>query len=328
MELQSDGITDTVKRAPNRIAARQPSPLLLIVIIAQSILYGAHLTLLPMWSDEAFTVQTVAEPPARIIEIVCQDIHPPLYFLLAHWWNRLPIGSDPLQRLRILSVLFVIVTTVLVERFWLRSAPQRFRQWFLLFWALSPCLLLFGRMARSYSLQMLLVTIAIWYVLGFARNPTAGKLVALTLSLTALLYTHYLPGVALWFGASLLLLLSLQRRRGIWKWWVLCNGLVAMLYLPWLVTLAGALQQWERYSVYSVTGNIWAEQIVKLFYCFYSFTFGEAIPIWLLPATLLLVIPCLCVLFSGAGLQREWKWPALFTAAVAYIGATGCQLRS
>lgn len=321
-EFNSDGRSMTAKQAPNGIAARQSdSRLLLIVIIAQCILYGAHVTLLPMWGDEAFTVQTMAESPARIIEIVRQDIHPPLYFLLAHWWNCLPIAPDPLQRLRILSVLFVIATTVFVERLWLRSVPKHFRRWFLLFWTLSPCLLLFGRMGRSYSLQMLLATIAIWYLLAFANNPTTGKLVAFTLSLGALLYTHYLPGIALWSGANLLLLLS-WKGRSHWKWLILCNGLVAMLYVPWLLTLAGSLQQWERYSVHSMTGNIWAEQIVKLFYCFYSFTFGEAIPVWLLPVTLLIVIPCLWLLFSGAQQRNEWLWPAVFTSAVAYAGAT------
>jgi hypothetical protein len=76
---------------------------LLALVILQCVLYGINLKLLPMWGDETFTVATAAETPARIIQIVREDIHPPLYFLLTHWWNRIPISTDPLLRLRALS---------------------------------------------------------------------------------------------------------------------------------------------------------------------------------------------------------------------------------
>src|ERR1017187_9050444 len=92
------------------------------------------------------------------------------------------------------------------------------------------------------------------------------------------------------------------------KTWLLPNTLVAVLYLPWLMTLSGALGQWRRSAVYSLTGNLWAEQVLKLCYWFYSFTFGELVPIWLLPVTVLLALPCLWLLISGARLRRDWLW--------------------
>ncbi len=100
------------------------------------------------------------------------------------------------------------------------------------------------------------------------------------------------------------------------------NALVAVLYLPWLVTLGGALGQWRHNQVYRLTGNLWVEQVLKLCYWFYSFTFGESISIWLLPVTLVLALPCLWLLASGARLRRDWLWPALFAAAVGFLGAT------
>ena len=184
-------------------------------------------------------------------------------------------------------------------------------------------LLLFGRMARSYSLQLLLATIVIWYLLAFARRPAAGNLVPFAISLAALFYTHYLPAIALWAGANVLLFAQQrQTKKSPWRAWILCNALVALLYLPWLLTLAGALRQWQQNQVHNVTGNIWAEQILKLGYWFYSFAFGEAIPFWLLPVTALLGVACLWLLLAGARLRREWMWPALLTAAVAYLGVT------
>jgi len=296
---------------------------LLVFVILQCVLYGVNLNLLPMWGDESSSLVKAAETPAAIIAIGREDIHPPLYFLLAHWWNRIPIGTDPLLRLRALSPLFAILTTIFIDRRWLRNAPLNLRNWFLLFWIFSPCLLLYSRMARYYSMQVFFAAVAIWYLLRWIENANGWKnLAAFVAALTVLLYTHYLPGIAVWAGANLLLAMQLRRRRATWKMWLLPNVLVAVLYLPWLITLLRAVGQWRLSQVYSLTGNLWAEQVVKLCYCFYSFTFGESVSIWLLPITLVLALPCLWLVVSGARLRRDWLWPALFTTALAFLGAT------
>jgi hypothetical protein len=314
---------DDLRFSSNADAARRyRARTLLVFVVLQCVLYGINLRLLPMWGDETFTVETVAEAPARIVQIVREDIHPPLYFLLAHWWSRLPIGSDPLLRLRALSALFAILTTVFLDRRWLRNAPQNLRNWFLLFWAFSPCLLLYSRMARSYSMQVLFASVAIWYLLCLAEDAGWKNLAAFVAALAVLLYTHYLPGIAVWAGANLLLLMRLRRERPVWKTGLLPNALVAVLYLPWLVTLSGALGQWRHSRVYSLTGKLWAEQVLKLCYWFYSFAFGESVPLWLLTVTALLALPCLWLVVSGARLRRNWLWPALFAGAVAFLGAT------
>lgn len=298
--------------------------MLLFVVLMQCVLYGTYLNLLPMWGDEAFTVLTVSEPPAKIIEIVRDDIHPPLYFLLAHWWNRLPIGSEPLLRLRALSALFTILSTLFLGRRVLQPFAGQFRSWFLLFWGLSPCLLLFGRMARSYSLQLLLAVVTISCLQEWLQKPGAVKpLITFAFSLSALLYTHYLPGISIWLGANLLLLRQLKKdRASIWKSWIACNTIVVFLYLPWLLTLSGALHQWIHSQAYNLTGNIWTEQIAKLGYCMYSFAFGEAIPLWLLPVTLALALPYLWLFAAGTRLRREWLSAGLFVAGIAYLGAS------
>ena len=304
-------------------ARRYRASTLLAFILLQCVLYSVNLKLLPMWGDETFTVETVAETPAQIIQTVRRDIHPPLYFLLGHWWSRLPISSDLLVRLRALSALFTILTTVFLDRRWLRDAPRSLRNWFLLLWTFSPCLLLYSRMARSYSLQLLLASMAIWYLLRFAEDGSGWKqLAAFVAALAALLYTHYLPGIAVWAGANLLLAMRLRGGRSLWKTWLLPNLLVAVLYLPWLMVLSGALGQWRHGQAYYLTGNVWAEQLLKLAYWFYSFLFGEAIPLWLLPVTVVLAVPGLWLFVSGARLRRDWLWPVLFAAIVAFVGAT------
>lgn len=311
--------------AVDSIAQRHRIRTLLAFVLVQGILYCLALNLLPMWGDEAFTLLVSAQPVSRILATVGNDIHPPLYFLLAHWWRELPLDMEPLLQLRLLSVVFAILTTIFVERRWLRDASGELRDWFLLLWTFSPCLLLFSRMARSYSMQVFLSVVAIWCAMRFSENPGARKsLLAFVASMAALLYTHYAPGIAIWTGANILLLRRIRggAKGAFWKALFLPNALILIAYLPWIVTLAVALHRWGDKSVYSLTGNPWLEQGVKLGYWFYSFAFGESIPIWLLPVTALLALPCLWLFLAGARELRSWVLPAACAALIAYLGAT------
>src|SRR5664279_3852213 len=188
------------------VARRYRVRTLLVFVVLQCVLYNINLKLLPMWGDETFTVETAAETPARILDIVREDIHPPLYFLLAHWWNRIPIGPDPLVRLRALSALLALLTTVFLDRRWLRDAPQDLRNWFLLFWTFSPCLLLYSRMARSYSMQVFFASVAIWYLLRLAEDAAGGTTKhRVGTALGVILFTVNLAGLWTYYEARDLL---------------------------------------------------------------------------------------------------------------------------
>ena len=127
---------------------------LLLCLIIQAVLLTHRLDLLPMWGDELFTVYVAQQPVGMMVDTVRGDIHPPLYFLLAHYWLQLTSGNV-LLRLRLLSVLFTLLATVALDRLWLKESPPRTRLWCLALWTCSACLLLYSRMARSYSLQIL-----------------------------------------------------------------------------------------------------------------------------------------------------------------------------
>src|SRR5581483_11837681 len=57
---------------------------LLLCLIAQAALLTHRLELLPMWGDELFTLYAANTTVPRMIDMVSGDVHPPLYFLLAH----------------------------------------------------------------------------------------------------------------------------------------------------------------------------------------------------------------------------------------------------
>src|SRR5208283_3234226 len=118
----------------------------------QALLCFWNLGLLSPWGDEAITLLVVRLPIREILRVASGDVHPPLYYLLVNAWMRLPLGLDGAVQARALSVFFALAATVAADRLWASRLAERGRIWFLILWTLSPCLLLYARMCRSYSL--------------------------------------------------------------------------------------------------------------------------------------------------------------------------------
>jgi hypothetical protein len=159
----------------------------------QALLLFFKLDLLDPWGDEWFTINTAPLPVTQVVSAVAGNIHPPLYYILLHYWLQLPWSISSVASMRAMSVLWALAATVIVYVLWLRRETIRFRAMFLALWALSPCLLLHARMARSYSMQVALASVAIYTALEWGEQPRNWKrFLAYVASSSALLYTHYL----------------------------------------------------------------------------------------------------------------------------------------
>jgi hypothetical protein len=134
----------------------------------QAILLLSNLDLLDPWGDEWDTLTTVLQP---LNDVVSTDpMHPPLYYLLLHYWIRLPWTVTPLVSMRAMSVAWTLLATVVIYFLWLRREGARFQAMFLALWVLSPCLLLHSPMARSYSMELALASLAIFAALEWAKE--------------------------------------------------------------------------------------------------------------------------------------------------------------
>ena len=306
-------------------AIRRSYAWLILCLIAQAALMTHRLDLLPMWDDEMFTVRAAQQSVGAMIEMVRDDIHPPLYFLLAHYWIKIAPG-DVLIELRLLSVVFALLATIALDRLFLKHAPPRVRLWCLALWTFSACLLLYSRMARSYSLQVLGFVVVCWAAWRWNQEFASWKrLLICSGSLVALLYTHYVPGIAAWAGVNVLLWprVSNGARQRAGRW-LIGNAIVLAAYLPWLATLPSVLRIWQtKPSPHLFTASILLETGIKLAYGSFSFLFGEAVPVWMLPITVLVAAPSLWLLWTGARAGRRYVIPVIITAAIGFAGVAG-----
>lgn len=283
------------------------------VLLVQAVLTFSNLGLLPVWMDELFTLRTVEQSPGRILAILQADIHPPLYYLLLHAW---PWHS--LAGLRAFSGLWALAATLLLDLLWTRRWKPSRRWPAVCLFALSPALLLFGRMARSYSMQCALTVAAVYFLWRWIRTRQ-GALPAFALAV-ALLYTHYVPGLAVLAAFAVAALAPLGPARV-----ALFLAGAGVAYAPWLVTLAGALRRWGEggsfSAQYALTGSPWREQILKAGFGLTSLTVGETFPAF----ALLLIAPAGLLLWLGwrraARLSRPLGVMLALAAVIGYAGS-------
>jgi hypothetical protein len=289
---------------------------LALILCLQSCLLFSSLNLLPMWTDEMFTVRTVAHPVREILPIVQQDIHPPLYFLCLRAWRKLPLPWTGIAALRAFSAIWAVLATLLFDLFLARRLRPPGRWLALSLFAFSPCLLLYGRMARSYSMQTALTLLAIAMLLRWLDHPRS-KLAPLTALLCTelLLYTHYVPGIALLAGFAWVS----WRRLGAARLGAFSLAIL-ICYAPWAVTLAEALRKWGQASGFSsryeITGSAALEHVAKIGFGVVSGTVGEsffALSLLLVPVILLLAL-------SGA---REPEFSSRLAALIAVAAVVG-----
>ena len=291
---------------------------LAVLLPLEALLLFWHLDLLSPWFDEADTLLFMHGPLRQAIEIPASGLHPPLYFVLLWCWMRLPLGLVWTVQARTLSVLFTLASTFAADRLWARRFAAGARWCFSALWTLSPFLLLYGRMSRSYSLQLLLGVMAAAYILRFAEKRSRANFAIVCALLVVALYTHYVPGIGLLAAANVMLA---RRRR--WLDAFAIDALTALALFPWMAWLIPQLKAWGAHRVgYALTGGAASEFVLKLAYWAMSFTMGEAIPDPVLFLGVLLVSLVLVMAFLGLRRNCGLAWLAVPAAAVGFLGVT------
>jgi len=210
---------------------KTPWILLVVILTLSWILLVFDLEGKSLWTDEIYTAEWASLPLAGVVQHPISDVHPPLYFLLVRLWSDWAGHSD--FALRWLSVAAAWLGLALLFRLGRRWGGVRVGLLGAALWGLSPLVILYGRMARYYSLAALLGLVscyAFWQICSRDRTELRWWLVYV-LSSWAALYTFYLTGLLVLAQGGLAV--SARGRRGTGRWLV-AAGLVTLGLLPWI----------------------------------------------------------------------------------------------
>jgi hypothetical protein len=286
----------------------------------QAVLSFWNLGMLSPWMDEAITLFLGQESLGYVVHVAANDVHPPLFYLMMWMWQRLPLGLDAVVQARALTVLIGLAATVAADRLLASRLGERARLYFLALWCLSPCLLLYSRMCRSYSLQALVTVVAVRYLLRYFEVPSLRNTLLVSAAVLGAIYTHYVPGLAFLAMANAA---GLAKRR--WRDLALMDAAIAIGLAPWAWWMVRSLGTWSRHDTsYAVVGGA-TETFLKLGYWAMSFSMGEAAPDAVVVAVVVLAPLFAWVALAGAGrAERPFSGRlAVITAGLALIGFIG-----
>ena len=126
----------------------------------------------PFWLDEVFTLQRATLAPAALVKDSFANHHMPSYFLMLSPFIGL---GDPQFWLRLPSAAFGALAVVMVYLIGAAIAGRRAGCIAALILGLSPTALAFSQEARSYTMEMCLILIALYGVTRLALDlPAAG----------------------------------------------------------------------------------------------------------------------------------------------------------
>lgn len=140
-----------------------------------------------LWLDEGSSIKFAKSNPAEIVKST-QDAHPPLYYLLLHFWMK--IFGDSEFSVRFPSVIFGVITVYVVYKLCLEFWSAKVALLSSLLVGISTFQVFYSQEARMYSLLCLLSTLSFLY---FAKILKEQKLRFYAIYLfvnVLLLYTH------------------------------------------------------------------------------------------------------------------------------------------
>lgn len=244
------------------------SPVIVVLVIAAALRFF-YLGRESLWFDEAFSLAVATNLSlAEILNNAGQSVHPPLYYLLLHYWVQLVGVSE--YGARFLSAGWSLLAVAAIYRVGKTLFDGRVALFGMLLMTFMPFQIQYAHEARMYSLLLFLTTVSLFAFVKALRSGTIRWWGLYFFSTILGLYTHYLIGfVLLAYHCFWLIYISRYRR----YWWqlVIVDVLTVIAFLPQLTVFL--------YNQANVVfeGNYWLVKphVVYLFLSNYFLIFGS-----------------------------------------------------
>lgn len=242
-----------------------------------------------LWLDEATQVLLSKDSLRNIFLTHEVDFHPPLSYVLMHFW--IIFGTSEIW-LRLLSVVFGVLTIWFIYKFLTEFFNKKIGILSSLFLSIAPYHIYYSQEIRMYSEATFFATLSMYY---FYKSIKKGKFLnslIYVLSSAALIYTHY-DGFFLIFSQFFYILIS-KRKQMIW--FLKKIFFIILIWSPWLPQFLLQLKNGSNIDAY-LPG--WRDLLSVSFYkalplTFFKFSFGridfDNVSLYIAIATVVLLI--------------------------------------
>lgn len=185
-----------------------------------------------LWLDEASQVLMSQKSIYSIIFERAGDFHPPLSYILYHYW--VMAGSSEVW-LRLLPVIFGAATVFVVYKITEKLWNKKIALLSVLLLAVAPYHVYYSQEIRMYSIATFFASLSMYY---FVTSKPIGYILATA----TLLYTHYM-GIFLIIAQALYFLITQKKEFLNYSKLLLGIFLIYLLWIPQLMTqLTGGLK--------------------------------------------------------------------------------------
>ena len=304
---------------------------LLLIVLAGVALRVYHLDAQSFWYDEGNSARIAERSLQLIIAGAAGDIHPPLYYIVLHYWRALFGESEfALRMLSVLCGVGLVIFTYLLAR---RLFNPRVGLIAAALMACSPFAVYYSQEARMYVMLALEAVVSTWALTGILdfrltiddspRSSIVNRqssILLYVLATAAGLYTQYAyPFVMIGQGVAVLVWLTGAKGKQLrmLAMYAAVNVAAIGLFAPWLPVAIHQVTSW------SVTPQSY--QLGQAMLDAYRWlVVGRTLPLdqATLPLVAVGVLALLGVLFGllrrneAPGLRRMWPTLLLFLLAV------------
>lgn len=203
---------------------------LILIILSGFFLRFFHLGRHSLWCDELLAISLGKHSIGWIVEyITYKDAHPPLFYIMVHYWMKL--GESEFF-LRILPLIFGVLCIPFAYLLGKKFKDEKTGILLSLFLSLSPSYILWSQILKSYTFFTFLTILSFISFFNLLDNQKKGWFVSLFLTDTLILYTHNFG-----FIAILIQIFSLLILRRLNKKFIFCFMAILIFYIPWLLRI-------------------------------------------------------------------------------------------
>lgn len=206
--------------------------LLLCILFVITIAVFFHLPL-SLRLDEAQSIWQTSFSLRRVLGIIAEDVHVPLYHILLYTWQAM-LGNSVFS-VRLFSLLFYIISIPIVYLIGKELYSKSVATYAMILFSLSPALSWFGMETRMYTLFMFISLGSTLFFIRILKYGEVKNWLGYTFFCMLGIHTHYFFGLLL--VSHMIFFLSNIPKNGLTKLpQFLCVALTVILsFLPWLL---------------------------------------------------------------------------------------------
>lgn len=248
--------------------------LLLVIFLSGLFLRIYDLSVESIWVDEGYSIRVATLDVFQIWEVSADDIHPPLYYILLHFWINVWGASE--FSTRFLSLIFGFLAIIMIYKVGklLFSKEVGFISSLLL--AVSPFHIRYSQEVRMYSLMTILTLFSFYFFIKLLNERNRIDLIGYLLSSSLLMYTHifgFFTIIAQNIYVVSIFILSKKAYKLNVKKWTLLQIVLIILYAPYIEEILVKLTRVQR----GIWGGSWIPEpnIYSIIQTSFIYTGGE-----------------------------------------------------